>query len=66
MVNTILEVLFWVFATLIVWTQIGYATALAILVRLFARPPTPARTAALPPGMGARPLRPPRRCPRCR
>ena len=58
MVNTILEVLFWVFATLIVWTQIGYATALAILVRLFARPPTPARTAALPPRDGSPPTPP--------
>ncbi len=41
MVNTILEVLFWVCATLIVWTQIGYAAALAIPTHLFARKPTP-------------------------
>ncbi len=56
--NTILEVLFWVCAALIVWTQIGYAAALAILVRLFARPPSPARTAAPAPEDG-RPPTPP-------
>ncbi len=43
--NTILEVLFWVCAALIVWTQIGYAAALAILGRLIARTPAPAHTA---------------------
>ena len=48
MVNTILEVLFWVCATLIVWTQLGYAATLAILGPLFAHPTAPARTAAAP------------------
>ncbi len=48
MVNTILEVLFWVCATLIVWTQLGYAAALAVLTHLFADPPAPAHTAASP------------------
>jgi glycosyltransferase involved in cell wall biosynthesis len=39
-----LEVLFWVCAALIVWTQLGYALALAALVRLLprARPAQPA------------------------
>ncbi len=50
MVNTILEVLFWVCATLIVWAQLGYAAALAVLTRLFAPPPNPARAAASPRG----------------
>jgi cellulose synthase/poly-beta-1,6-N-acetylglucosamine synthase-like glycosyltransferase len=46
--NTVLEVLFWVCAALIVWTQIGYAAALAILVRLFAHSPASAHTAPAP------------------
>ncbi|HEY3865102.1 MAG TPA: glycosyltransferase, partial [Solirubrobacteraceae bacterium] len=33
-----LEILFWLFAALIVWTQLGYAVALAVLARLFVRP----------------------------
>ncbi|MGH2852982.1 MAG: glycosyltransferase [Solirubrobacteraceae bacterium] len=40
--STILEVLFWVCAGLIVWTQLGYALALAVLARLFGRAPVPA------------------------
>lgn len=42
---TALEIVFWVCAGLIVWTQIGYAGALAVLARLFGRAPahTPAR-----------------------
>jgi cellulose synthase/poly-beta-1,6-N-acetylglucosamine synthase-like glycosyltransferase len=39
---TALEIVFWVCAGLIVWTQLGYAAALAILTRLFARKLTPA------------------------
>jgi hypothetical protein len=42
---TILEICFWLSAALIVWTQIGYALALALAARLFAprrEAPTPA------------------------
>ncbi len=46
--DTALEVLFWVCAALIVWTQIGYAAALAILARLFARLPASAHAASAP------------------
>jgi cellulose synthase/poly-beta-1,6-N-acetylglucosamine synthase-like glycosyltransferase len=43
--RTALEILFWVCAGLIVWTQLGYAVALAALARVFARTPrTGART----------------------
>ena len=35
---TALQVVFWVCAALIVWTQLGYALALAALAPLFARP----------------------------
>jgi len=48
-VTTILEICFWVCAALIVWTQIGYALALALVARLFA----PRRSA--PPHPGASP-----------
>jgi hypothetical protein len=34
---TALEVVFWVCASLIVWTQIGYGTTLAVLARAFGR-----------------------------
>ncbi len=34
---TALEIVFWACAGLIVWTQVGYAAALAILARLFGR-----------------------------
>ncbi len=46
--NTALEIVFWICAALIVWTQIGYATALAILARLFARTPALAHPTAAP------------------
>ncbi len=46
MVNTMLEIIFWVCAALIVWTQLGYAGTLAVLAHLFARTPAPAHTAA--------------------
>jgi glycosyltransferase involved in cell wall biosynthesis len=36
--RTALEILFWLSAVLIVWTQLGYALALAALARLFASP----------------------------
>ena len=39
---TILQIVFWLSAALIVWTQIGYAAALALTARLF----VPRRTAA--------------------
>src|SRR5580692_12042938 len=47
--STALEILFWLCAALIVWTQLGYAAALAILARLFGRAPIPASTQAEPP-----------------
>jgi cellulose synthase/poly-beta-1,6-N-acetylglucosamine synthase-like glycosyltransferase len=46
--NTALEIVFWICAALIVWTQIGYAAALAVLARLFARPPAVAHPKAAP------------------
>ena len=36
---TALEIVFWVCAGLIVWTQVGYAVMLAVLARLFGRAP---------------------------
>src|ERR1700733_4701339 len=51
--STTLEIIFWVCAALIVWTQIGYATALAVLTRLFSHAPAPAPTAASPQGAGS-------------
>ncbi|MGH2865384.1 MAG: glycosyltransferase [Solirubrobacteraceae bacterium] len=36
--SSALEVVFWLCCALIVWTQLGYAAALALLARLFARP----------------------------
>jgi cellulose synthase/poly-beta-1,6-N-acetylglucosamine synthase-like glycosyltransferase len=44
MLRTLLELIFWLAAALIVWTQLGYALALAVLARIFApgfprRPP---------------------------
>jgi len=35
--RTALEIVFWLSAGLIVWTQVGYALALAVFTRLFAR-----------------------------
>ncbi len=37
---TALEIVFWTCASLIVWTQVGYAATLAVLTRLFGRAPT--------------------------
>jgi cellulose synthase/poly-beta-1,6-N-acetylglucosamine synthase-like glycosyltransferase len=45
--TTVLEILFWSSAALIVWTQLGYALALAILVR-FAAPAAEPSAASLP------------------
>ncbi len=48
---TVLKIVFWVCVALIVWTQVGYAAALAVLARLFGRtptPPPPARSEPLP------------------
>jgi glycosyltransferase involved in cell wall biosynthesis len=42
--RTALEIVFWLAAGLIVWTQLGYALALAALARLFARRHGPAGT----------------------
>jgi hypothetical protein len=44
--KTLLEAVFWVCSALIVWTQVGYAATLAVLVRVFGRtqpiaPPEP-------------------------
>ncbi len=39
--RTALEILFWLAVGLIVWTQVGYAAALAVLARLFARSKSP-------------------------
>ena len=51
--RTALEIVFWLCAALIVWTQVGYAAALAVLARLLPgrAAPAPARQASaeLPP-----------------
>ncbi len=39
--NTALQIVFWVCVALVVWTQVGYAAALAVLARLFGRAPAP-------------------------
>ncbi len=46
--SSALEILFWVCAALIAWTQLGYAIALAALARVLGRPMTIAQTAQLP------------------
>ncbi len=48
--STALEIVFWLAAGLIVWTQLGYALTLAVLARLAGRPPapTPAQGEPLP------------------
>ena len=46
-----LEILFWLSAALLVWTQVGYAAALAVLVRLFV--PAASRSAVDPSAAGA-------------
>jgi glycosyltransferase involved in cell wall biosynthesis len=47
-VSSALEILFWLCAGLIVWTQVGYATALAVLARVLGQPATLAQLAQLP------------------
>jgi cellulose synthase/poly-beta-1,6-N-acetylglucosamine synthase-like glycosyltransferase len=47
--RTVLEIVFWLSAALIVWTQLGYALALAVLARLFARAPLPTHSPSEPP-----------------
>jgi cellulose synthase/poly-beta-1,6-N-acetylglucosamine synthase-like glycosyltransferase len=53
--RTALEVVFWVSAGLIVWTQLGYAAVLAILARVLPRASAAGRerTRRSPPGGGA-------------
>jgi cellulose synthase/poly-beta-1,6-N-acetylglucosamine synthase-like glycosyltransferase len=46
--TTALEILFWLSVALIVWTQLAYALALAVLAR-FARPTAEPSSASLPP-----------------
>jgi cellulose synthase/poly-beta-1,6-N-acetylglucosamine synthase-like glycosyltransferase len=50
--TTVLEILFWLSAVLIVWTQLGYAVALAVIARMFA---PSARRAAGEPSAGVLP-----------
>ena len=58
--RTALEIVFWVCAGLIVWTQLGYAAALAAIARLFARTPQPGAGTAPDAAAGAAaPARPP-------
>jgi cellulose synthase/poly-beta-1,6-N-acetylglucosamine synthase-like glycosyltransferase len=51
--RTALEILFWLCAGLIAWTQLGYALALALLARLLGR--TPPRAPESPPRSGGPP-----------
>jgi cellulose synthase/poly-beta-1,6-N-acetylglucosamine synthase-like glycosyltransferase len=44
--RTVLEILFWLSAALIVWTQLGYAIALAVIARMFV--PSARRSAGVP------------------
>jgi glycosyltransferase involved in cell wall biosynthesis len=46
---TALEIVFWICAGLIVWTQVGYAATLAVLARAFGRAPTPTPDRSAPP-----------------
>jgi cellulose synthase/poly-beta-1,6-N-acetylglucosamine synthase-like glycosyltransferase len=48
--TTALEILFWLSGALIVWTQLGYAAALAVLARLFASTTRPPPTIVAPAG----------------
>jgi cellulose synthase/poly-beta-1,6-N-acetylglucosamine synthase-like glycosyltransferase len=50
--TTVLEIVFWLFTALIVWTQLGYAVALAVIARMFA---PSARRSAGGPSAGALP-----------
>ncbi len=52
--RTALEIVFWLAAALIVWTQLGYALALAALARLFAPRHGPAGTAPSAPRRSTR------------
>jgi cellulose synthase/poly-beta-1,6-N-acetylglucosamine synthase-like glycosyltransferase len=45
---TVLEVVFWTCASLIVWTHAGYALTLAVLARVKRRATSPSRAAELP------------------
>jgi len=55
--RTALEIVFWVCAGLIVWTQLGYAAALAALALVFARVPKPGvRSAGAPGAAGPAPV----------
>jgi cellulose synthase/poly-beta-1,6-N-acetylglucosamine synthase-like glycosyltransferase len=47
-VKSALEILFWLCAGLVVWTQVGYAIALAALARVLGQPSTLAQLAQLP------------------
>ena len=47
--RTALEIVFWLSCGLIVWTQVGYAAALAVLARVFARATGPLADAARSP-----------------
>jgi cellulose synthase/poly-beta-1,6-N-acetylglucosamine synthase-like glycosyltransferase len=47
--TTALEIVFWLSAALIVWTQLGYAVMLALLARLFVRALLPTPTTSEPP-----------------
>jgi len=47
-VTTALEIVFWLSCALIVWTQVGYALALALLARVLPSPERPAHDAARP------------------
>jgi len=49
--NTALEIVFWLCAAAIVWTQVGYAATLAVLARLFGSPPVPSDTSTSPPSL---------------
>jgi cellulose synthase/poly-beta-1,6-N-acetylglucosamine synthase-like glycosyltransferase len=54
-----LEIVFWLSCALIVWTQVGYAVALAGIVRLLPKAASPPREPSRRSGMGSRPPRPP-------
>jgi cellulose synthase/poly-beta-1,6-N-acetylglucosamine synthase-like glycosyltransferase len=47
-VKPVLEILFWLCAGLIVWTQVGYAAALLALARMLGQPATLGQTVQLP------------------
>jgi glycosyltransferase involved in cell wall biosynthesis len=49
--NIALEIVFWLCAAAIVWTQVGYAATLAVLARLFGSPPVPSDTSMSPPSL---------------